>query len=233
MPSQSPWAEPSLAAASVEALSLPGTGSVVAEAFVFCCFNAYCKIDPPVFDAWMRILAQVQNAVLWLKQGAERAMDNLRGEAERRHVDPARLHFAGNLPEPEYLARYRLADLFLDTFSYSAGSTGICALYAGLPVLTRPGTSNASRMGASLCSAAGLEELVCADTEAYVEKAVALAREPERLGALRNRLSTHGAPLFDLAVCAASPEAAYRTMWVNYRSGLGPRAIDLDSTAGA
>jgi len=197
------------------------------DAFVLCCFNAYYKIDPPVFDAWMRILGQVTNGILWLKQGSERARANLCREAERRGVDPGRIRFAGNLPEPEYLARYRLADLFLDTFTYSAGSTGACALYAGLPLLTRPGETNASRMGASLCAAAGLEELICRDTDAYVAKAVALAGEPERLRRMSEVLLRHEAPLFDLAGCAASLEGAFRAMWENYRAGHGPRSIDL------
>jgi predicted O-linked N-acetylglucosamine transferase (SPINDLY family) len=192
------------------------------DAVVFCCFNAYYKIDPPVFDAWMQILQQVPEGILWLKTGPAAAMDNLRREARKRGIEPSRLYFADNLPEPEYLARYRVANLFLDTFSYCASSTGVCALYAGLPLLTRPGVSNASRMGASLCAAAGLGDLICTDTDSYVQTAVDLACQPARLAEHRQRLATRQAPIFDIKRFAGCLETAYRQMWAQYQQGQAP-----------
>ncbi|MCP4514381.1 MAG: glycosyltransferase, partial [Delftia sp.] len=165
----------------------------------------------------------------WLKQGDVTAMANLRREAEGRGVAPERLVFAKPLPEPEYLASHRLADLFLDTFVYSAGSTGICALYAGLPMLTRPGDTNAARMGASICAAAGLEELICPDTAAYEEKAAHLATHPDELALLRRRLTEERTrlPLFDVAGFAGRLEAACRAMWENHRSRSGPQHVQV------
>ncbi|WP_156824073.1 hypothetical protein [Oscillatoria acuminata] len=72
--------------------------------------------------------------------------------------------FSDKVPLPEYLSRYQLADLFLDTFIYNAGSTAISALWAEYPVLTRPGNTNASRMGARICAAAELNTLICPET---------------------------------------------------------------------
>ncbi|NER33330.1 MAG: TIGR03032 family protein [Oscillatoria sp. SIO1A7] len=182
---------------------------------VFCCFNSHYKINPEVFDVWMRVLQQVPNSVLWLSQASEQLMANLRREARTRGVEASRLVFAQKLPEPSYLARYRLADLFLDTFIYNAGSTAISALRAGCPVLTRPGKTNASRMGASICAAAELESLICASNAEYEERAIYLATHPEELTKLRRHLTENWQrlPLFDLPTFARSLEAAFWQMW--------------------
>lgn len=198
------------------------------DAFVFCCMNGLHKIDEPVFDAWMRILARVPGSRLWLAdEGRGAARANLAREAAVRDIDPARLHFAPRAPLPEYLARYRLADLFLDTFAYNAGATAAGALRAGLPVLTRPGSSFMSRMGASLCRAADLADLVCTSTNEYIERAVALAREPDALAAVRQRLARapSSAPLFDLPGFARDLEAAYRAAWGHRAAGSTERRI--------
>jgi protein O-GlcNAc transferase len=170
-----------------------------AEGFVFCCFNVHRKIEPTVFAVWMRILQQVPGSVLWLSDGPDAVKANLRRSAEALGVEPDRLIFAPRLPFDEYLARYRCADLFLDTFSYGAGSTAICALSAGVPLLTHPGVTNASRMGASICAAAGLEDLLICDTVvAYEQRAVHLATHGDEMAALGRRLRENRSslPLF-------------------------------------
>ena len=134
------------------------------DAFVFCCMNGLYKLDAETFGAWMRILARVPDSVLWLPdEGSATARANLAREAKQRGVDPARLVFAPRAPLPQYLARYRVADLFLDTFAYNAGATAVGALRAGLPVLTLPGDRFVARIGASLCTSAGIPEAICAD----------------------------------------------------------------------
>jgi len=187
---------------------------------VYCCHNAIHKIDPETFTLWMRILAQVPDSVLWLLDG-ERTGSNarLRATAAAAGIDPRRLVFAPKRPHAEYLARYRLADLFLDTPAYNAGATAVGALSAGLPVLTCPGTHYAARMGASLCHAVGLPELVCDTPADYVERAVALGRDPARLAALGRRLSAgrDAAPLFRPAEFVTALEETYRTLWHDYR----------------
>jgi protein O-GlcNAc transferase len=182
--------------------------------FVFCCFNNHHKINPEVFDAWMQILNAVPNSVLWLLGGMEQTEVNLRSAAVSRNVDSDRLIFSQKVSYAEYLAKYQVADLFLDTFIYSAGSTAIAAIWGGTPVLTRPGTTNASRMGASICAAAKLEELICPTTEAYVEKAITLATEPETLKEIRSRLVAERSelPLFDVAGFTRSLETAILEM---------------------
>src|SRR4029077_1036565 len=125
---------------------------------------------------------------------------HLRREAAARGVEPERLIFAGKRPGPEHLARLKRADLFLDTFLYNAGATAAGTLQVGVPMLTKPGDTFLSRIGASLCAAAGLPELACASVADYEERAVHLATNPDRLGILRDRLRDAGrtAPLFDV-----------------------------------
>ena len=198
-------------------LGLPETG------FVFCCFNSSYKIRPAVFDIWMRLLTRIEGGVLWLVSANEAIRSNLRREAAARGVDPERLLFAPPLPLPEYLARYRQADLFLDTLPYNAGTTASDALWAGLPVLTCAGRSFASRMGGSLLRAANLPELITGSLAAYEAVALRLATQPDELAALRQRLeanrSTH--PLFKVDRFRRHIEAAYQRMWDIWRRG-GP-----------
>lgn len=180
---------------------------------VFCAFNNGYKLEPQVFAAWMTILRRTPGAVLWLRGGGATAEANLRRAAESHEIDPRRLVFdARSLPRAQHLARHRAADLYLDTHFYNAHSTASDALWSGLPVLTCPGRTFASRVGASLVQTLGLaDELVAAALDDYVERAVRLAAEPERLRAVRERLAharTHG-PLFATAAFARKLEDAY------------------------
>jgi protein O-GlcNAc transferase len=199
------------------------------EGFVFCCFNASYKIEPFIFDVWMRILRQVPGSVLWLLQLAPGVADNLRREAVARGVDPARLVFAGKQPKARHLARYRLADLFLDTRYCTAHTTCSDALLVGLPVLTCPGDSFASRVAASVLLAADLPELVVADFAQYEARAVALAREPASLNELRERLRARRptCPAFDGTRLARNLERAYRSMWEIHRAGKPPQPLTI------
>lgn len=169
------------------------------DAFVYCCFNNNYKITPPVFAAWMNILRRVPGSVLWLLADNPWARENLRREAIGHGVDERRLVFAGRAAPAEYLARYAVADLFLDTYPFNAGTTANDALWMGLPVLTRAGQTFASRMAGSLLTAAGLPELIADDLAAYEAKAVQLGHAPRRCRELREHLRAvreHGV-LFD------------------------------------
>jgi protein O-GlcNAc transferase len=186
---------------------------------VFCCFNAVYKIDPTVFAAWMRILQQVPGSVLWLADGGQpRVIERLRQRAVHLGIDPARLIFATNLPHAEYLARYRLADLFLDTFIYNAGATAIGALWAGLPVLTCPGETYASRMGAGLSSSVGMPELICESIDEYIQKAIDLGNNPELLRSLKAKLAhaVIDAPLFKPQLFISHLERGFKQIWRSY-----------------
>ena len=191
---------------------------------VYCCFNGTYKIDPGVFRVWMRILQRVPGSVLWLAEGAQQIVsERLREQARALGVDPGRLVFAGVLPHDAYLARYRVADLFLDTFAYNAGATAVGALWAGLPVLTCPGASYASRMGASVCDAAGMPELICGSESEYEERAVALGSDAGQLHALKQRLALQrkDAPLFQPEMFVRSLEQALQDLWQQAARGQG------------
>lgn len=212
-----------------EELGLPPTG------FVFCCFNNNYKIRPQTFDSWMRILHQVPGSVLWLAQDNAIAPQNLRKEANARGIDANRLIFAQRVPLVEdYLARNRVADLFIDTLPYNAHSTASDALWAGLPVLTCMGESFASRVAASLLKAIDLPELITTTQANFEAFAVELALNPTKLKGIRqklerNRLTT---PLFDSALFTRHLENAYEQMMQRYYQHLPPEHITVDSAVG-
>jgi predicted O-linked N-acetylglucosamine transferase (SPINDLY family) len=203
------------------ALGLPDIG------FVFCCFNQSFKILPEVFDVWMRLLTAVPGSVLWLL--ASPAADNLRREAAARGVDPARLVFAAQQPLAEHLGRIPAADLFLDTFPYTAHTTASDALWTGLPLVTCAGETFASRVAASLLTAMGFPELVTRSLADYEALALRLAQAPAELLTLRDRLQRNRAraPLFDTPRYVRNLEAAYEAMWAACSAGQPPRQIEL------
>jgi predicted O-linked N-acetylglucosamine transferase (SPINDLY family) len=197
--------------------------------FVFCCFNNTYKIVPAVFDIWMRLLKAVAGSVLWLFESSPEAARNLRAEAARRGVDPARLVFAPLVALPEHLARHRLADLFLDTLPYNAHTTASDALWTGLPILTCLGTTFPGRVAASLLHALGVPELITASLEAYEALALKLARDPVLLAGMKEKLARNraGAPLFDTPRFTRNIEAAYAAMWERYRRGAAPEGFSV------
>lgn len=198
-----------------------------AEAMVFCCFNNTFKITPGMFDVWMRIMKRAEGSVLWLFAEHEIARANLAREAAKRGIDPARLVFAGRASYEDHLARHTHADLFLDTLPYGAGTTASDALWAGLPILTTPGRSFASRMGASLAEGLGMPEMIVPDLQAYEARAIRLAKDADSLSALKEKLRAQRvtARLFDLERTRMSIEDAYRQMMALWRAGEAPRAI--------
>jgi len=169
------------------------------DAFVYCAFNNNFKITPEVFDAWLRILKQVPGSVLWTVGDNEQVRTNLTRRAELAGIDPARIVFAGRVPPADYLARFRVADLFLDTNPFNGGTTVSDALWACLPVLTWTGHTFSARMGGSLLRAVDLPELITYSLADYEAKAVELGRDPQRARALRRHLEEHrmSCALFD------------------------------------
>ncbi len=208
---------------SRDALGLPG------DATVFCCFNNTWKLNPPLFDSWMRILHRVPGSVLWLLEDTRWVPGNLRREAGQRGIDPARLVFARRMAGPGYLARYGAADLFLDTLPYNGGATASDVLRAGLPLLTQAGDAFPGRMAASLLSSLGLHDLVTDSAGEYEARAVELAQDPARLAGLRARLvAARGqATLFDTARFTRHLEAGFVAMHERRLAGLPPAPIDV------
>ena len=185
-----------------------------AEGVVLCCFNNSYKINPASFARFMQILRGVPDSVLWLLSGPGQADARLRAAAQQAGVDPRRLVFMAKQPQASYLARLQLADLFLDCNPYNAHTTASDALWAGCPVLTRPGTTFASRVAASLNHHVGMECMNMADDAAFIARAIELGNDRTRLAALRDQLATARARsgLFDMTAFAADFKAAATSM---------------------
>jgi len=201
-----------------------------AEGLVLCSFNNNYKISPAFFDIWMRLLRAVPGSVLWLLEANPLVRGNLRSEAEKRGVDSGRLIFAPLVPPAEHLGRHRHADLFLDTLPCNAHTTASDALWAGLPVVTCCGDTFAGRVASSLLMAIGMPELVTKSLEEYEQAALALARSPQRLIALRQKLQNNrdASALFDLPKLTGNIEAAYARMWQTWLAGQTPAAFSIE-----
>lgn len=221
-----PCYQPSLRARSV-AQHVPTRAEVGLpdDATVFCCFNGVHKIHPFTFDRWLAILAQVPGSVLWLLSSNDATNQRLQQYAAQRGIAPERLVFAQKLANPFHLARFGLADLFLDTTPYGAHTTASDALWCGVPVLTLSGRSFASRVGGSLLSAVGLPELICESADQFVEMGVRLGNDRPSLAELRERLKRErdSSTLFDVPGLVRRLEDLYQEMWIAFESGQLPQ----------
>jgi len=202
---------------------LPEDGAVLAS------FNNGYKIEPVLFEAWMRILVATPGAVLWLHRYNDLVADNLRREAEARGVDPARLVFANRPDRKTHLARLALADLALDTRLFNGHVTSLDALRAGVPLVAMLGRHFASRVAASLLTSAGLSDLIAADVAAYEARVLDLLRDPVALSSIRQRLAMarKSAPLFDAALYARDFDRLLIAMAERHRAGHPPAPIEL------
>ena len=203
--------------------SLPEDGAVLAS------FNNGYKIEPVLFDAWMRILAAMPGAVLWLHRYNDLVADNLRREATQRGIDPARLVFADRPARPVHLARLALADLALDTRLFNGHVTSLDALRAGVPVVTVLGNHFASRVAASLLTAAGLSDLIAADIASYEARVLDFLRDPASLSSMKRRLvaARKSAPLFNAALYARDFDRLLVAMAERHRAGQKPAPLEI------
>jgi predicted O-linked N-acetylglucosamine transferase (SPINDLY family) len=189
--------------------------------FVYCSLNGMQKITPRVFDRWMTILNRVPDSVLWLLGATKEANERLRKAAVDRGVAAERLIFAEKMPNPDHLARYPLADLFLDSMPYGAHTTAADSLWMGVPILTLPGRSFASRVCTSVIRAAGIGELECSSPDDYVARAVEFGQNREKIAAIRAKLAVgrDTCILFDTPKLVRNLEDLYRQMWADYKNG--------------
>ena len=198
---------------------------------MFCAFNNPLKIDGKAFSAWMEILRRLPDAVLWLTGGRGGSrLAALDAAAVRHGVDPARLVFARRLDDrAQHLARHRLATLYLDTFNFGGATSAMDAMLGGLPVLTRPGDQSYGRIGQSFLTVLRQPDMIATETQAYIDRAVALARDPAALNAIRQRLvhEVENGPLYDSALFAGHMEAAFEFAWNRFRKGEPASDIDL------
>jgi len=206
-----------------EELGLPPSG------FVFCCFNNPWKMTPEILSSWARILATVSNSVLWLFNDNLSSMHHLKAEAKTRGIPEAKLILAESLPNAEHRGRYPMADLFLDTFPYGAHTTASDSLWAGVPVITRLGTSFASRGAASLLNALALPELVTRDLNEYESLAIELATNSEKLAHVKSKLARNrsNSPRFDTVGYTKHLEFAFKVVYDRYQANISPDHIHL------
>lgn len=189
------------------------------DAFVFCSFNNNHKMNAEMFGAWMDILKGVPNSVLWLLADNEWARANLERGAREAGVDPARLIFAPRVAPPDYLARFQLADLVLDTFPYNAGTTASDCLWMGTPILTRSGRSYISRMCGSLLTAVGLPDLITFSLDEYVQRAIQIGLNPGRARSYKRYLRDEGrkSALFDMPAIVRDMEREFEQLALAHR----------------
>jgi predicted O-linked N-acetylglucosamine transferase (SPINDLY family) len=198
------------------------------DCFVFCCFNKPYKITPAVFNCWLNILKAVENSVLWLQSSDQAVVSNLKRLATKEGVAPSRLIFAERVPTTAaHLARYKLADVFLDTFPYTAHTTANDALWAGLPLLGLSGQTFAARVSESLLCALGLADWVMHDLKTYQDRAIKLGSNPEELVSMRTRLEQAKArtSLYKPAKITKWLESGLKIAHDRYIKGLAPDHI--------
>jgi predicted O-linked N-acetylglucosamine transferase (SPINDLY family) len=195
--------------------------------FVFANFNNAYKHNPQMFATWLRLLGAVEGSVLWLLESNAVAPDNLRAAAAAARIAPERLVFAPFQPAAQNLARLALADLALDALPVGAHTGASDLLWAGVPLLTCRGTAFSGRVAASLLIALDVPELVTETPADYEALALKLARDPQMLKALREKLQRNRAtaPLFDTQATTRALEAAYARMWDIHQRGEAPQSF--------
>lgn len=207
-------------------LGLPEKG------FVFSCFNNTYKLTPSAFDSWGRILKSVEGSVLLVFASNKTAEKNLTKEINRRGIASERLVFGNRLSRAEYLGRYKVVDLFLDTNPYNAGTTSSDALRMGLPVITYLGQSFPSRMGASILKSINMPELIANSQNEYESMAIELAKNPKKLIEIKEKLAINikTAPLFNSQLFTKHLESAYRIIYDRHNNGLKPDHVFVDDS---
>eukprot|EP00793_Prasinoderma_coloniale_P004610 PRCOL_00000371-RA len=208
-------------------------------AVVYYCANQLYKIDPETFDTWCNILRRVPNSVLWLLRFPPAGEMRLLAQAAALGVDTERIIFTDVAGKDDHIRRSKLADVFLDTPVYNAHTTGCDVLWAGVPIITYPAKRMASRVAASLCSAAGFgEEMVVSSMKEYEERAVELGNSPQLLRELQQRLSKARltCALFDTKRWVRNLDKALMHMWDIYADGGEPMpfaVVEEDEAAAA
>lgn len=201
------------------------------KAFVYCCFNNNYKITPEIFSSWMRILSKTENTILFIYVDTDLVLKNLRLEAEKLGISGERIIPADYLPNADFIERCKVADLFLDTFPYNAGTTASDALWAGLPILTMQGKSFSSRMASSILSSIGLPEMITQSSIEYEDLAIKLASDKDLYMRIKKNLldSRNSCALFDTKKFTSDLEAVYEEMHKRSSSQLPLDNINLQT----
>ena len=198
--------------------------------FLYCCFNSVYKITPLIFNSWMRILKKTKNTALCLLDGNDSYKENLLTEASKRGIDANRIFFSPYVDYEDVFQRFKLCDLFLDTFPYSAHTTANEALSSGLPLLAITGESFQSRVSTSLLKNLNMPELITSNIEDYENFAISLANNPEKLKEIREKLlsSIKSSNTFNAKIYTKNLEKAYQQTCNNYYKNLAPENIYIN-----
>jgi predicted O-linked N-acetylglucosamine transferase (SPINDLY family) len=214
----------------------PGQGSLrppeLSESkFVFCSFNNTYKLTPTVFDLWLRILHQAPDSVLWMLKTTQQAEANLLAYIKDAGMDPSRIVFAPILTETEHLKRFAHADLFMDSFPCNAHTTASDALWAGVPLITRSGSTFASRVAGSILHAVGLEELIVDSEAAYEALALRIYKDRAYHRQLKQRVKdgVDNGALYDVVKYTRAFEQALIEVHERHRRGEAPQDLEAVS----
>lgn len=147
------------------------------DAFVYTCVSHHYKLTEEIWDCWCRIIERTSDSVLWLIDDNSESRAALTARWLTRGLGADRLIFAPRVDPDRYRARLALADVFLDTHPYNAGTIASDALRMGLPMVTLQGQAFAARMASSLLTAVGLPEGITTSPEEYTARAIALCQD--------------------------------------------------------
>jgi len=198
--------------------------------FIYCCFNSIYKVNPLIFNSWMRILKKTKNTALCLLENNDACKENIITEASKRGIDVSRIFFSPYVAYEDIFQRFRFCDLFLDTFPYSAHTTANEALSSGLPLLTMSGESFQSRVSSSLLKSLNLGELITSNIKDYENSAIYFANNPEKLMEIKERLllSTKNSNTFNAKIYTKNLEKAYRQIYDRHHQNLVPENIYIN-----
>jgi len=204
-----------------EKFNLPQSG------FIFCSFNSIYKVNPTIFNSWMRILKKTKNTFLCLLESNDFCKANLIGEALKRGVSANRILFSPLVNYEDNFQRFKFCDLFLDTFPYTAHTTASDALSSELPLLTIAGESFQSRVASSLLKNLNIPELITSNIEDYENFAIYLANNPGKLKEIKERLifSIKNSNTFNTKIYTKNLEKAYEIAYERYHQNLIPENI--------
>jgi protein O-GlcNAc transferase len=185
----------------------------------FGCFNTFKKTTPQVIAAWLQILSRVDDSqLLILATGGGYVERHLHELAQRQRIDPRRIKFFDRRANRDYQELLQQADIALDPFPFNGHTTTCDLIWMGVPVVMLEGETYASRFGGSVLANVGLEDLIAGTVEQYVEIAVKLAGDLERLERLRTELRQRMADsaLLDFEGFTRNLELSYRQMWLKW-----------------
>ena len=159
------------------------------NAIIYCCFNKSYKITPGIFDIWIDIIKEVENSILWLNISNDQTKLNIINHAKKKGLNSNKIFFTNRSKKyADYLKKHSLADIFLDTYPFSAHSTGYASLISGVPIVTFKSETFANNVCSSLLIEANLQDLITKNLSDYKSLAIELGRNKKKLNNIKINL---------------------------------------------